>query len=137
MGKDTMFFWPLAGLFKRIGGLPINRRERTGFVGAMVEEFRRRDFLWIAVAPEGTRSHTDHLKSGFYRVAREADVPLGLAYIDYGRRRIALEDYVRMTGDEARDLATLRDFYADKRGRHPAKAGDIRFRTPTPDVIEP
>ena len=116
---------------RRIGGLPVNRRERTGMIGALVEEFRRRDWLWIAVAPEGTRSYTDHLKSGFYQIARAADVPIGLAYIDYGRRQVGIDTYVRMTGDEAADLATLRAFYADKRARVPALAGDIRFRSST------
>ena len=128
MGKDTMFKWPFGGLLRRIGGVPINRREATGMIASLVEEFRRRDWMWIAVAPEGTRAYTDHLKSGFYRIALAADVPIGLAYIDYGRRKVGLDTYVRMTGDPERDLAVLRDFYADKRGRIPRFAGEIRFR---------
>ena len=78
MGKDQMFRWPFRRLLLAIGGLPINRRERTGFVAAMVEEMRRRDWLWIAVAPEGTRAHGEYLKSGFYQLALAADVPIGL-----------------------------------------------------------
>jgi 1-acyl-sn-glycerol-3-phosphate acyltransferase len=128
MGKDTMFRWPVAGFLRRIGGVPVNRRERTGLIGSLVEEFRRRDWLWLAVAPEGTRSYTDHLKSGFYQIARAADVPIGLAYIDYGRRQVGIDTYVRMTGDVARDLETLRAFYADKRAHTPALAGAFRFR---------
>ncbi len=128
MGKEEMFRWPVAGLYRRIGGIPINRRERTGFIAAMVEEFRKRDRLWVAVAPEGTRSHTDHLKSGFYHLALAADVPVGLGAIDYGRKRISIDTYVRFTGDVGRDLEVLRSYYADKRGRVPANAGDFRFR---------
>jgi 1-acyl-sn-glycerol-3-phosphate acyltransferase len=131
MGKDTIFRWPVAGLLRRIGGLPVNRRERTGMIASLVEEFRRRDWLWIAVAPEGTRSYTDHLKSGFYRIALAADVPIGLAYIDYGKRRVGIETYVRMTGDEERDLQMLREYYADKRARTPEASGAIRFRETT------
>jgi len=86
MGKDSMFRWPVRKLFVRIGGVPINRRERTGLVTALVEEFQRRDWMWLAIAPEGTRSHADHLKSGFYQVAVAANLPIGLGYIDYGRR---------------------------------------------------
>jgi 1-acyl-sn-glycerol-3-phosphate acyltransferase len=128
MGKDAMFRWPFAGFLKHIGGIPINRRERTGFIEAMVEEFRKRDWMWLAVAPEGTRSHTDHLKSGFYRIALAANVPVGLGCIDYGRRRVSIDTYVRFTGDSERDLETLRAYFADKRGRIPENAGDIRFR---------
>ena len=32
-----------------------------------------------------------------------------------------------MSGDVERDLGVLRDFYADKVGRHPANAGTIAF----------
>jgi 1-acyl-sn-glycerol-3-phosphate acyltransferase len=129
MGKDAMFRWPFRRLLLAIGGVPVNRRERQGVVAALCAEFRRRDWLWLAVAPEGTRTRTDHLKSGFYQLALAADVPIGLGYIDYGRRHVGIDVYVRMTGDEARDLDTLRAFYADKRGRVPANASDIRFRT--------
>ena len=131
MGKDTMFKWPFASLLRRIGGVPINRRQSTGVIGALLEEFRRHDWLWLAVAPEGTRSYTDHLKSGFYQIARAADLPIGLAYIDYGRRQVGIDTYLRMTGDEARDLETLRVYYADKRARVPRLAGPFRFRETT------
>jgi 1-acyl-sn-glycerol-3-phosphate acyltransferase len=128
MGKDQMFRWPFRRLLRAIGGLPINRRERTGFVATMVEEMRRRDWLWIAVAPEGTRAHGDYLKSGFYQLALAADVPIGLGYIDYGRKQVGIDRYVRMTGNEEQDLQVLRDFYATIKPRKPANAGGIRFR---------
>jgi 1-acyl-sn-glycerol-3-phosphate acyltransferase len=128
MGKDQMFRWPFRRLLIAIGGLPINRRERTGFVASMVEEMRRRDWLWIAVAPEGTRSHGEYLKSGFYQLALAADVPIGLGYIDYGRKQVGIDRYVRMTGNQEQDLQVLRDFYATIKPRLPGNAGDIRFR---------
>ena len=129
MGKDTMFRWPFGRLLRAMGGVPINRRERTGVIAALLDEFRRHDWLWLAVAPEGTRAYTDHLKSGFYQIALAADLPIGLGYIDYSRRCVGIDTYVRMTGDEGRDLATLRAFYADKRARDPPCAGELRFRS--------
>lgn len=128
VGKDAMFRWPFAGLLKRLGGIPINRRKSTGFIAALVEEYRRRDWLWIAIAPEGTRSHTDHFKSGFYQLSMTADIPVGLGYIDYAERKVAIDTYVRFTGDRERDIAMLREFYASKRGRIAANAGEIRLR---------
>jgi 1-acyl-sn-glycerol-3-phosphate acyltransferase len=128
VGKDTMFFWPLGQLYRRIGGIPVNRRASTGFVDTLLEEYRRRDWMWLAVTPEGTRGHTDHLKSGFYRLALAADIPVGLGYIDYASRTVAIDTYMRFTGDCERDLAALRRFYATKHGRRPEYEGEIRFR---------
>ena len=128
IGKVQMFPRPFRGLLERIGGIPVDRSRSTGFVDALLGEFRRRSWMWVAITPEGTRSHTDHLKSGFYQLALAADVPVGLACIDYGTRTASIDTYVRFTGDEARDLAMLREYYAGRRGLHPELAGEIRFR---------
>jgi 1-acyl-sn-glycerol-3-phosphate acyltransferase len=128
VGKTEMFKWPFAGLLQRLGGVRLDRRRSRGFLDALVEEYQRRDWIWVAIAPEGTRGHTDHLKSGFYQLALAADVPVALAYIDYGARKLGIDTYVRMTGDREADLATLRAFYAGKRGQRPDLAGEIDFR---------
>lgn len=128
MGKDTLFRWPLRRLFVRLGGIPINRRERSGFVAALLAEFDRQDWMWLAVAPEGTRSRTDHWKSGFYRIAVAGKLPVGLGYIDYPTRTIGIDTYLELTGDPEQDFARIRAFYADKRGRRPGNAGDITLK---------
>ena len=83
VGKHTLFRWPLRRLFLRLGGVPIRRNQRSGFVDAVLAEFARGEPMWLAVTPEGTRSRTSSWKSGFYRIALAADLPVGLGYIDY------------------------------------------------------
>jgi 1-acyl-sn-glycerol-3-phosphate acyltransferase len=128
VGKHTLFRWPFGGLLRRMGGIPVNRRDAARFIPDLAAEMAARPWMWIALAPEGTRAYTDHWKSGFHRLARAADVPVGLAFIDWKRRRVGLRDYVAMTGDEEADLATLRAAYADKIGKRPEHASAIRFR---------
>ena len=128
IGKDTLFRWPFGAFFRRLGGIPVERSERHGVVGQMRAEFSRRPFLWVVIAPEGTRAHTDHWKSGFYHLARSAGVPLGLGYIDYGRRVVGIADWISLSGNPDEDLARLRAFYADKVALRPAQASEIRFR---------
>jgi 1-acyl-sn-glycerol-3-phosphate acyltransferase len=128
IGKAEMFPKPFKGLLEWLGGIPLDRRRTTGFLDAMVQEYRRRDWMWVAIAPEGTRSHTDHLKSGFYQIAVAAGVPVALAYIDYGSRTVGIDTYLHMTGDRDADLERIRAFYATKRGRHPEFAGELRWR---------
>ena len=127
VGKDTLFRWPLRGLFVRIGGIPINRRERSGLVGTLLAEFDRHDWMWLAVAPEGTRSRSDHWKSGFYRIAVAGNLPVGLGYIDYATHTVGIDTYLCLTGNPEQDLSRIRAFYADKRGRQPENASDIRL----------
>jgi 1-acyl-sn-glycerol-3-phosphate acyltransferase len=128
VGKTEMFRPPFGGLLKRVGGIPLDRQRTAGFIEALVAEFRKRDWMWLAIAPEGTRSHTEHLKPGFYTLALAADVPIALGYIDYATRTVGIDTYLRMTGDREADMARIRDFYADKRGRRPEHAGELRLR---------
>lgn len=133
VGKDTLFAKPLIGpLLVRWGGVPVNRREPAGFMRQMQGEFVRNDEFRLAIAPEGTRSRTPHWKSGFYRLARAADVPLALAYIDYPGREIGIGGYLDLTGDVAEDMARIRAFYADKRGRRPENQGPVSLRDESP-----
>ena len=125
--KDSLFRWPIRGLLLRLGGVPINRRERTGIIGQLEQAFATRDRFHMCFTPEGTRSKTDHWKSGFYRLALAAKVPVGLGFIDYGHKRVGIEHWITLSGNEEEDLETLRSYYADKVGHHPEKAGDIRF----------
>ena len=127
VAKDTLFRWPTGGILRRMGGIPVNRREHTGFIAQLAREFSSRERFFVAIAPEGTRSRTERWKSGFYHLALAARVPLALAYIDYPRREIGIGAYLDLTGDAERDLAAIRGFYSDKIGRWPGKQGEIRL----------
>jgi 1-acyl-sn-glycerol-3-phosphate acyltransferase len=129
VGKDSLFRVPLIGpLLVRWGGVPVNRREPVGFIRQMQGEFARHAEFRLAIAPEGTRGLTPHWKSGFYRLARAAGVPLALAYIDYPRREIGIGGYLDLTGEVAADMTRIRAFYAGKRGQHPENQGPVRLR---------
>ena len=82
-GKDTLFDVPVFGRWLRwIGGIPVDRHAPQGAVRDMVERMRqareRDEYLWLALSPEGTRARREGWRSGFYRVAVDADVPVAL-----------------------------------------------------------
>ncbi len=134
-GKDTLFDVPLFGRWMRwIGGVPVDRRNPHGAVAAMVARFaaaRESDaFLWLALAPEGTRSYRDSWRSGFYQVTTQAEVPLALAFFDYAQRRVGVDSFIRLTGDVACDMAAIEQRLGQHRGRRPQLAGPIRLPRP-------
>jgi len=129
-GKDSLFRRPFGTLFRRLGGIPVDRSKRTGFTSQMVSEFNDRGQFYLAIAPEGTRRATAQLKSGFYRLALAVGVPLGCAFIDYSRREVGIQDYLVLSGDESADLGRLSEIYGGRHGKHPAQEGPIRFAAP-------
>ena len=130
--KDSLFRVPVFGAWLRAcGGVPVDRDHPRGVVAAMVGHMQaqkaRGEFFWLGITPEGTRSARPGWRTGFYRVASQAGVPVGLASLDYGRREVRFTDFMTLTGDETADLAHIAGVYAGVRGKRPSQASPVRF----------
>lgn len=119
MGKASLFVFPHGPLFRALGGLPIRRDARANLVEQSAARFARDPALVLAVPAEGTRFRGTTWRSGFYHIARLAEVPIVLGYLDYARKRGGLGPEVRPSGNVRADMDLIRAFYADKVGRHP------------------
>jgi 1-acyl-sn-glycerol-3-phosphate acyltransferase len=128
MGKHTLFRPPFGALFRALGGIPIRRGERGDRVTGMAKEFTERARFALVVPSEATRSWAPYWKSGFYHIARRAEVPIVLGFLDYRRRRGGFGPSLVPTGDVALDMDVIRAFYADKVGKFPDQFGPVRLR---------
>ena len=134
-GKDTLFWFPLGTLLRAMGGIPLDRDKPGSSVDKAIRGFRTEDNYYFAMSPEGTRGHRPYWKSGFYRIAIGAHVPVVLAFFDYEQRRLGIGPAIELSGDSERDLGEIRAFYADHaRPKHAGKMAPIRFaeRAPRP-----
>ncbi len=127
IGKHTLFRWPFEGLMRRLGGIPVRRDVRESVVEQMAAAFDAADELILVIAPEGTRGRSDHWKSGFYHIARQAGVPLLPGKIDYPAKLVTFGEPLTPTGDVPGDMDALRSFFAGARGKYPASASRVRL----------
>ena len=135
--KDTLFRVPLLGPWMRwLGGIPVYRQSSNGLVGDTIERIassRERDeVLWLAVAPEGTRSLTPGWRTGFYQVALGAKVPVGVARFDWKSKCLDLTHFFEPTGDMERDFAHMAHLLDGVQAARPAQAGPVRALIKTP-----
>ncbi len=119
--KNTWFFWPMGYIMRALGGIPVKQHEHTNVTSQVVAELTSRERLAIAVTPEGTRSRTEHWHKGFLHIAREANVPVLLAYIDYDTREVCIDREFIPGNDIDADLNTIKEYYSTHRGKHPEK----------------
>ena len=129
--KDSLFRVPAFGPWLRfLGGVPVDRRSSRGVVGSMVDHFsnckKESQYFWLGLSPEGTRKHTPGWRSGFYQVAHQADVPLALIRLDYGRKEVRVDSFIRLTGDVTADYARLVRQFEGVVGCRPEQAAPIR-----------
>ncbi|GAA5315643.1 MAG: hypothetical protein AseanaTS_08480 [Candidatus Pelagadaptatus aseana] len=108
--KKEAFFWPLGGLFKKLGGIPIDRNRATNVIDQSVAEFQRRDQLWIGITPDGTRSKVTRWKSGFVRIAHGAGVPIFVIGFDAPNKRIVFDKVVEATDQFEQQAEELRQY---------------------------
>lgn len=119
MGKRELFRWPFGGLMRRLGGIPIHRRRRSKRVDDMIELLGQSQRLALVVPAEGTRGRARYWKSGFYRIALGAHVPIVMGYLDFRRKRGGFGPEFVPSGDVRVDMDRIRAFYADKAGKYP------------------
>ncbi len=130
-GKHTLFKWPWGWLLRKLGGIPVHRRAAHSLVTQMAEQFRNHDDLILAVPPEGTRSKATFWKSGFYHIATESRVPIGLGYLDYAGKLCGLGMFVKPVGNVNEDMDQIRAFYRNIRGKYPELESEPRLREET------
>ena len=124
-GKKEIFRWPVGGFFKWLGGIPINRGLRQNVVQQTVELIQAREQIIVGISPEGTRSNTEYWKTGFYHIAHQAQVPIVLAFLDYGGKKGGFGPILDPTGDIEEDMKTIRHFYSGITAKHPHNFGNI------------
>lgn len=130
MVKDVFGKPPVGYVVRAVGGVPVDRSKPNGLVGQMIGELERREDFYLVIPPEGTRSLTEYWKSGFYRIALGANVPVIPGFLDYPRKVGYFGDPITLTGDVRADMDVLREVYKDARpiARHPEKFGPVRLR---------
>ena len=119
--KDSLFRWPFRALLIWLGGVPIRRDAARGVVEQTTDIFAEKERIYIVVAPEGTRSRAPQWKSGFYRIAMTAKVPILLAYMDYRSKVVGTGPLIWPCGDYATDLETIQAFYRKVTPKHPER----------------
>ena len=119
MGKKELFRIPVIGPFLKWGGMiSIDRQKKGSTLQATLEQFKQQDQLWLALAPEGTRSYTDKWKTGFYHIAVGAGVPILPIAMDYKTKQIRFMPLFYPTGDYDADLPKILERYRGVLGKH-------------------
>ena len=118
MGKQELFHGPLGSLLRRLGGMPVDRGAGKGVVEQMIDQFHQREQLWLGIAPEGTRKPVARWRSGFWHIAHAAGVPIVPAYFNYPDKTIGIGPLFETGANMEADLARLRAFYGNCKGKH-------------------
>jgi 1-acyl-sn-glycerol-3-phosphate acyltransferase len=130
MAKNSLFRGPMGPVMRYWGGVSVDRSAPQGATQRLAQTMLASDWMWVAITPEGTRSYRPYWKSGFYRLALAAKVPVLLVYLDYKTKVLSVVDTLELVGDEAADMAAIAKIYEGHEALYPKDAAPIRLAPP-------
>ncbi len=128
--KHSLFSWPMGVMMRSLGGIPIERDKSINRVDQAVEEINNSDNFILIIAPEGTRSKVQRWKTGFYHIARGADIPVVPIAFDFQAKKVVMGEPMTMSGDMSKDFAKMHEFFLPYPGKHPELGCNEPFDNP-------
>ena len=128
LGKKSLFHGWRGPIMRSLGGIPVDRAAPSNVVSEVLDLIRAGKIFSLVITPDGTRSGNTHWKSGFYRIAREAQIAVTLGYVDRSTMTTGIGPTFELSGDVSRDMDRIRAFYADKAGVRPERRVEPRLR---------
>lgn len=121
IGKKELFVFPFGYFFRWLGGFPVDRSKGSDLVLKIVDIFNSRSEFNIALSPEGTRKYNPNWKTGFYRIATQAGIPIYMAAIDFKSKSVVLSEPFFPTNNMDKDLEEIKTFFRQYQGKYPEK----------------
>ena len=119
LGKSQLFKPPYGWLFRALGGYPVERSTSHDLVDQVVKIFNSHEEFILALAPEGTRKKVEKFKTGFYYIAKKANVPIIPVGFDFGKKEVVLGQPLFPSDSIEADFEILYSFYRSIKGRNP------------------
>ncbi len=121
MIKKEFFFWPIGGLLRSMGAVPVDRSNASAMVKSLIDQMEGEKSFILAIAPEGTRKPVKKWKTGYHLIAKAVGCPCYLGYFDWGRKRVSIGEKVDLTDDARADTDRIQALYEQMhlQGKHP------------------
>ena len=117
IGKKELFVGPFGWYLRAIGGAPIDRKTNENKVDAIAKLFKDKDEFRITLAPEGTRKKVDEWRTGFYYIAKAANVPIIMFTLDFENKVNHISEPYYLTNNFEKDMAYLKSFFKGVKGK--------------------
>lgn len=119
IAKAALFKPPFGFFFRAVGGTPVDRTKSNNMVEAIVDIFESKEECVFALSPEGTRKKVDNWKTGFYYIAKGAQVPIVSGSLNFEDKVFTISRPFYTTEDVDADLKELKYFFKGVKGKIP------------------
>jgi 1-acyl-sn-glycerol-3-phosphate acyltransferase len=122
VGKKELFNPLTSWFFRGLGGAPIDRSGNKWICEAIAAVFDAHDKFRLALAPEGTRRKVKKLKTGYYHIAKNLQIPIVPVAFDYKNKKVIVHPAFYPSDNQASDLNHLEQLLKGVEGFSKAKS---------------
>jgi 1-acyl-sn-glycerol-3-phosphate acyltransferase len=119
LGKKELFDGPFGFFFKWLGGTPVDRANKNNVVEQIIELYNSHSTFRLALSPEGTRKKVEKLRTGFYHIAKGANVPIIMVGLDFYNKQLLISEPFYASENETEDFKKIIQFYTPIKGKNP------------------
>lgn len=119
IGKASLFEPPFGFIFRRLGGAPVDRSKSSNKVDSIVAIFNSREQFILGMSPEGTRKKVNAWKTGFYYIAKGANVPIVMCTLDFKNKQAKISEPYYLTENMDEDFSFFYKYFENVQGKIP------------------
>jgi 1-acyl-sn-glycerol-3-phosphate acyltransferase len=119
LSKKELFFFPMNLVMKKFGSIPVRGVKGQNAIFKVAEMMKENDELHIIISPEGWIRKVEKWNKGFYHMARKADVPIVVAYLDYAKKEVGIKGAIYDTEDYNSVVQKMNEMYKGVTGKVP------------------
>lgn len=119
LSKKELFHFPMNIVMKWYGSIPVTKSKEDIF--NLTEMLSKSNSLHIVVSPEGTRKKASEWKKGFYFIAKRAEIPIVVGFIDYSKKEIGIITRINHSESVTDIMTFLSNTYTPSMAKFPEK----------------
>lgn len=112
--------------FKSMGAVGVDRENSKNLVDFAANLIQEKDIVFIVPA-EGTRNRVEKWKTGFYHIAKKADVPVLLGFLDYKTKTSGINKIIKLSDSFEHDMKIIQDYYLNYSAKFPKNYNPVIF----------
>jgi 1-acyl-sn-glycerol-3-phosphate acyltransferase len=107
--KEVFVGWPINRWLRALGAVPVDRQAPTETVDQLADWMRGQPEAWVVITPEGTRRKVERWKTGYLRLAEQAEVPVLLVAWDYPSKTMKMVELWQLSGNHLADAYAMQE----------------------------
>lgn len=119
LSKKELFFFPMNLIMRKLGSIPVRGVKGKNAIFEVTEMLNNTDELHIVVSPEGWIKRVPVWNKGFYYMAKKANVPIVVSYLDYEKKEMGVKEVIYNIDDFNTVMKKINTVYKDVKGKNP------------------